>query len=101
MRDFHRRKLNLRKTLAVELLQRGVAPEEVARLCRPTSEEIRALKQEIQRETEDRDSGVIDAEFWDVVQEDTPPTPVFMEPVIMFMVFVLLLAFSLGFFLGL
>lgn len=100
MRDFHRRKVNLRKTIAAELLQRGVGPEEVARLCQPTPEEIYHLEKEIRREQRAGAADTIDAEFWDVVHEKEPPTPLLFEPFIMLLIFVLLLAFSLGIFIG-
>jgi len=43
----------------------------------------------------------IDAEFWDVIHDEVEePNPLLFEPVVMFMLFVLLLAFTLGVFLG-
>lgn len=101
MRDFNRRKLNLRRILATELLQRGVPPEEVARLCRPTATEIHNLDKEIHREMQADQIDAIDAEFWDVIHDEVEePNPLLFEPVVMFMLFVLLLAFTLGVFLG-
>ena len=46
MKDFHRWKMSLRVTMAKELWRRGVPLEEIARLCRPSEEEIKAYKDE-------------------------------------------------------
>ena len=46
MKDFNRRKMSLRMTMAKELWRRGVPLDEIARICRPSEEEIKAYKDE-------------------------------------------------------
>lgn len=58
MKDFHRRKMALRVTMAKELWRRGVPLEEIARTCRPSDEEIRQYKQECE-EAIRKESGTV------------------------------------------
>jgi len=65
VKDFQRKKMAFRVTMAKEMFRRGMSKDEIIASCKPTEEDHRLLREEIEAELVERDD-VIEADWVEI-----------------------------------